>query len=158
MKAMNRINNINWSNFGKLGNVEDGKLIFEYLRRTAKFYKENFIKPVPPIYLNVADLLGYNHKIELSELCSKEAVEELEKTVMIKNIVISYLELAEFADINNKVVKYLEIYEPLIRILERGGYFAFKEGGLSVYNAGFFPLSNWYEKFLGKEPIDISNI
>ena len=52
-KAIDRINNINWNNFGKLGDRSDSDLVYEYLRRTAKFYKENSVKPAAPFYFDV---------------------------------------------------------------------------------------------------------
>ena len=97
--------------------------------------------------------------MDLSVFFEEKTVRNLLKGgVMVKNIIKGYLKLSEFIDEKNILIKYLEIYNPLIRILERGGNYQYKEGGIMVQNSGLFPLHGWYEKFLGKEPIDISNI
>ena len=68
------------------------------------------------------------------------------------------MKLSKFIDGNSDYTEYLEIYDPLIGVLERGGRFQYKDDGIMVQNSGLFPLYGWYEKFLGKEPIDISDI
>ena len=161
---MNRINNINWNNFGKLGDRLDSDLVYEYLRRAAKFYKENSVKPVAPFYFDVVWSLGYKFgkelpEMDLSEFFEEKTVRNLSKGgVMVKNIIKGYLKLSEFIDEKNFLIKYLEVYDPLIRILERGGNYQYKEGGIMVQNSGLFPLHGWYEKFLEKEPIDINDM
>ena len=162
-KAVTRINKINWDNIGKLGDGLDGDLAYEYLRRTAKFYEKSLIKPYPPFYLDVVKVLGYKFGEELfdmdrSRLLPDHSIKNLSVTLMMLEIVKGYLKLSKFLDENPCYTEYLEIYDPLIRILERGGRFQYKDGGIMVQNSGLFPLYGWYEKFLGKEPIDISNI
>ena len=162
-KSLNRINNINWNNYGKLGDRFDGDLVYEYLRKLAKFYKENPTKPLAPFYVDVVRSLGFEFDreltdISLSEFFEEKIVENLLTSRMAEYTIKGYIKLSKFIDENSDYTEYLEIYDPLIRVLERGGGYRYKDGGIMVQNYGLFPLHGWCEKFLEKEPIDISNI
>ena len=162
-KSLNRINNINWNNFGKLGDRSDSDLVYEYLRKLAKFYKENPTKPLAPFYVDVVRSLGFEFDreltdISLSEFFEERIVENLLTSHMAEYTIKGYIKLSKFIDENPGYTEYLEIYDPLIRVLERGGKFQYKERGIIVQNSGFFPLSNWCNDFRNAKPIDISNI
>ncbi|MDT0121069.1 hypothetical protein Q9R46_00325 [Paenibacillus sp. RRE4] len=53
-----RINEINWRKVGTIVSNEDADLGYEFLRRLALFYKNGGIRPQPPMFTNVAKLLG----------------------------------------------------------------------------------------------------
>lgn len=51
---------------------------------------------------------------------------------------------------------YLHVYEPLIRILEKGGFFVLRPQELEIQNVKYIPLNNWYDTFSTTEPYNIS--
>jgi len=75
-----------------------------------------------------------------------------------KSIVQYYLQLAKYADKNPHVAKYLSVYDPIIKLLERGGNYVLRIYELEIVNAAQYPLSKWYERFIEKEPIDIGEM
>ncbi|MCP1225523.1 hypothetical protein [Sebaldella sp. S0638] len=152
--AINRINNVNWNNFMKLGTKEDNLLVYEYLRRLAEFYDEKGITPFGSLYFNAVNP-GKECEIDLKLILEMEVVENLKYSHMMRNMISCYLELAKYSDEKPEYSKYLEIYDPLIRILERGGDILYRDGGLMVRNGSIFSLSGWYEFFKNAEPKDI---
>ena len=54
------------------------------------------------------------------------------------------------------MVKYLDVYEPLINLIERGYLFEYADAGLMIYGSGLHPLNGWYERFVDAEPITAS--
>jgi len=66
-------------------------------------------------------------------------------------VVGCYLKLAMLADEKEGYSKYLEVYEPIIRLFESGGYFVYRERGMSIFNSGLLTLSNWYELHVDKK-------
>ena len=63
-----------------------------------------------------------------------------------------YLQLSNYADSNEDAASYIQIYDPLIQLLEQGLIFAFREGGLMIYNSGYYPLSGWHDRFVEASP------
>lgn len=157
-KAITRINNIQWNLVGTTCSKSDGDLGYEFLRRLAKFFKEEAITPFPPLFSNIAKLLGDDEEVDISYYCNFETTKFLDKDLYIKKPVQHYIQLARLNDKNTKSVEYLCVYEPLIRILERGGSFTLRYHWLEVEKAGDFPLSGWYERFIDKKPIDVSDL
>ena len=51
------------------------------------------------------------------------------------------------ADQNIKYVDYVNVYEPIIKLFEKGGYFVYRERGMSFLNSGLISLNNWFDKF-----------
>lgn len=70
-----------------------------------------------------------------------------------KAILNFFLQLANYADNNKNAEPYMSIYDPLIQLLEQGYMFGFREAGLMIYNAGYYPLSGWYDRFVEALPI-----
>jgi len=155
--AVNRINSINWEQLGKAENGNNNHLGYEYLRRMAFFYKEHPIKTKYkfPFFFNIAEYLGSKETIRVVDCCNADAQEGLKEGSMAEYVVSFYLQLAKYADQKEEAATFLSIYDPLIRLLEKGFYFGIREGGLLIYNGRFYPLNNWYERFLDAEPIDI---
>jgi hypothetical protein len=154
-----KINNIHWDKIGTIVTDEDSKLGYEFLRRLAIFFKEEQLKPLPPAFTNIAKLLGdVEDEIEISMYCSPEAVKFLNKNLYVQSILEYYLQLAKYADELPVVHKYLNIYELLIKVIERGGSFSIKPLSLDITNVAHFPLDEWYTRFLEKEPIDIKDL
>lgn len=60
-----------------------------------------------------------------------------------------------YADKNPDKYEYLRIYDPLFRILERGGMFVLKINSLDIVNGAHIPLNGWYDNFITMNPIEI---
>jgi len=156
-KVTSRINQINWNEVHTKENEEYSKLGIEFLRRLAIFFREESVRPTHPMIANIAKILGDVEKeIKILDFCSKEASDFLTKEVYFGKVFEYYIQLARYADINPIYSKYLSIYEPLIRIAERGGFFVLKPHELDIINVSYIPLGNWYERYVLKEPIDIN--
>ena len=63
-----------------------------------------------------------------------------------------YLQLAKYSDQNPDAYKYMQVYEPLIQLLEEGFLFTYREGGLMIFGGGLYHLHHWYETYLNKNP------
>lgn len=158
-EAIKRINNIKWDVVGKNTSEVEADLGYEYLRRLAKFFKEELIVPRKPLATNIAKLLGdVEEEVVISDYCNTEVAEFLGEEIYIKNIIEYYIQLAKYGDKNPDAIKYLSVYDPLIKLLERGGMYVLKINELEIVNAMDFPLRNWYERFVVKEPIDIEEL
>lgn len=157
-ELIERINNIKWDVVGKNNSEVEADFGYEYLRRLAKFFKEESIMPIKPVMANIAKLLGdVEEEIVISDYLSPEAV-EFAGEGMSKNILKYYLQLARYADKNPNVDKYLSIYDPLIKLLERGGKYVLSINELEIVNVARYPLRQWYERFVAKEPINIDEL
>ncbi|MFI8711300.1 hypothetical protein [Brevibacillus brevis] len=158
-RATIKINNVNWKLVGTVVAEKDSKLGYEFLRRLAQFFKAEQLEPMPPVFANVAKLLGdMGGEIQISLYCNLEAVEFLNKNVYIQRIFEYYLQLAKYADKYPDTSQYLSIYEPLIKVFERGGSFTIKPLALEIKNIAHFPLNDWYTRFVEKEPIEINDL
>lgn len=158
-KATERINNIKWDQAGTIVLEENAELGREFLRRLAQFYKEEEIKPLKPMFTNIASLLGDVEEVNISDYCSSDATDFLTKfNIYVYRIFGYYVQLAKYADKHPEYIKYLSIYEPLIRIFERGGLFVFRIHELEILNVISIPLDEWYERFVEREPIEINDL
>lgn len=158
-EAKERINNIKWGIMGENIPKSEAYLGYEFLRRLAKFFKEESIPPITPLVANIAKLLGdAEEEIVISDYCNSEVVEFLGESIYKKNIIRYYIQLARYADKNQDAIKYLSVYEPLIKLLERGGMFVLTIRELEIVNISRYPLREWYEIFVAKEPIDIDEL
>ncbi|WP_419761082.1 hypothetical protein [Brevibacillus brevis] len=158
-EVVSRINQIKWNEVRTKENEENSKLGIEYLRRLAIFFREESVRPIHPMIANIAKILGdVEEGIKISDFCSKEASDFLTKEAYFGKVFEYYIQLARYVDINPTYSKYLSVYEPLIRIAERGGFFVLKPHELDIINVSYIPLGNWYERYVIKEPIDISNL
>jgi hypothetical protein len=154
-EAIERINNIKWEVVGT--NSKDlGNLGYEFLRRLAHFFKSKGIEPMAPMFSNIAKLLGDVEEVNISDYCNPCTIEFCNKYTYVKYLFNHYLQLAKYADKNSDVIKYLSVYDPLIKVLERGGMFSLNTHTLEL--CGQFPLYGWYERFAVKEPIDSDNL
>lgn len=134
---------------------KNADLGYEYLRRLAHFFKEESIKPVPPLIANIAKLLGDDEEeIVISDYCNENSTKFL-ANIYIGKVFGYYIQLARYADRHFETSKYLSVNEPLINIVERGGMFVLKPRELDIIKVANYPLGSWYERFVEKEPIDI---
>lgn len=156
--AIQRINSINWDVVGSNLSNADTHLGYEFLRRLAQFFKDQSIKPVPPLYANIARLLGDSEEVKISDYCNPKATKFLSENMYVGKIFGYYLQLAKYADKNPDAFNYLSVYEPLIKIIERGGLFILRHLELDIVQVANFPLHGWYERFLVKEEINIDEL
>ncbi|AIQ11297.1 hypothetical protein [Paenibacillus durus] len=158
-KAIEKINNVKWDEVGTIVSEEDADLGREFLRRAAQFYKEESIKPLKPMFTHIAKLLGDTEEgVDISKYCSSKALELLVKNTSAKRIFEFYIQLAKYVDENPEYQKYLSVYEPLIRIFEKGGLFVFRMHELEIKNVAYISMNGWYERFVEMEPIDIDEL
>lgn len=156
--ATQKTNTISWELVGSNLSKADIHLGYEFLRRLAQFFKEQSIKPVPPLYANIAKLLGDSEEVNIFEYCNSESSKFLSENMYVGKIFGYYLQLAKYADKNSEATNYLSVYEPLIKIIERGGIFILRHLELEIVNVANFPLHGWYERFLAKEVISIDEL
>lgn len=158
---IDRINNIQWE---KIGTNKDPKikyLGYEYLRRLAKFYKDTNTKVYPPMCSSIIAAITNNIKLNESKkfvdtYCNEPAKKAMYCKSGMRAIIEYYLQLAEYSITHPETKKYLDVYEPLIRLLEIGGDYILKNTGLEIRYGGMYPLGNWYERFVDADEIDIS--
>lgn len=158
-KAIQRINDIQWDRVGHNPSSTDAQLGYEFLRRLAHFFKEQSIKPTPPLYANIARLLGdSNEEVIVADYCTLEASGFLSDNLYVGKIFGYYIQLAKYADQSPDTMKYLHVYEPLIKIIEKGGLFILKHLELDIVNVANFPLHGWYNRFVDKEAINVDEM
>lgn len=152
--AINRVNQIKWEKLSITNHEDEQNLGHEYLRRLAIFFYDQKIKPINPIVANVAALLGDESTINIENCCNLKVLESLKDKSIPKAVVMFYLQLARYIDQVQETESLLEIYEPLIRLLEKGFVFGYREGGFMIYNAKLYPLNGWYDRFLNATPME----
>lgn len=158
-EAILRVNNIKWDMVGTNVSKEEVDLGYEFLRRLANFFKDESIKPIRPFAADIARLLGdADTEINISDYCNSEVDNFLGQNMSKKNIIQYYIHLAKYADEHPHAIKYLSVYEPLIRLLEKGGMYVLRLNELEIEKVCCFPLNGWYERFILKEPIDIDEM
>ena len=146
-RAIERINNIDWDRVGTKTSVEDGNLGKKYLQRLAEFYSETLFKRYPPLFSDIAWLMGDNREVNFEKYYNDKTKEFLCKSIYQNKIIEYYLKLSQLADDNPKARKYINVYEPLIEIFEHGGSFNLRKNDLDIKNVIFIPLNNWFDKF-----------
>lgn len=88
-------------------------------------------------------------------LGTADFIDLISENLFIENTIRFYLHLAKYAEKNTAADKYLNVYDPLIKILESGGMFVLKINALDIVNGAHIPLNEWYENFVTLNPIDI---
>ena len=147
-KAIERLNNINWEDVGKNGEEKDIELGIEFIKKMAVFCKKNQIKPMLPFMTNLSSPEGdcvLNQ--EILDRCNYKVQEIIKKPSFSTSIVIFYLQASILADQNIKYVDCVNVYEPIIKLFEKGGCFVYRERGMSFLNSGLISLNNWFDKF-----------
>ena len=146
-QAIARINNIDWDRVGTIVSKKDGDLGIEFLERLADFYSETALKPYPPLVSDIAMLMGAHNEENFEPYYTEKTKKFLNITLYQNKIIEYYLKLSQLADNNPKARKYINVYEPLIEIFERGGSFNLRKNDLDIENVIFIPRNNWFDKF-----------
>lgn len=79
--------------------------------------------------------------------CNDNLREIIKNPSLSTSIVKFYLQASILSDQNAKYIDCMNVYEPIIRLFEKGGDFVYRERGMSFINSGLIPLSNWFENF-----------
>lgn len=147
-KAIERLNNINWNNIGQNGQEKDMELGIEFIRKMAVFCKENNITPTLPFMTDLSSFLA-NCTIddEILNKCNNNVRNIIKNPSLSTSIVNYYLKTSILSDQDSKYVVCMNVYEPIIRLFEKGGDFVYRERGMSFINSGLIPLTNWFENF-----------
>lgn len=148
--AIERISSINWSEVGKRNSNSHIQLVREYLRRASIFHNNYPGKCLYPFLM-----------ISNSITSPKTNIEEIQILYEVNNsyhraLVTSYLELNALIDEGNQVaIDNKDLFEPVIKLYERGGIFYRGEGGINV-NGSSFPFTIW-ANLVEIEPVDITD-
>lgn len=149
-KAIKRLNNIRWENLGSNGEEKDIELGIEFLKRMAVFCKRNGISPrfMLPFMINLSSLEA-NCVIsqEILDKCNDKVREIIKSPSFSTAIVTFYLQVSILTDQDIKFINAVDVYEPIIELFEKEGYFVYRERGMSFFNAGLISLNNWFDRF-----------
>ena len=147
-KAIERLNNINWEDVGKNGEEKDIELGLEFIKKMALFCKKNQIRPTLPFMTNLSSPEGdYVLNQEILDRCNYKVQELIKNPSFSTSVVIFYLQASILADQNIKYIDCVNVYEPILKLFEKGGYFIYRERGMSFLNSGLISLNNWFDKF-----------
>lgn len=138
--AVNRLSSIGFENVGDKLQESHHVLIREYFRRVNAFLDTESI-PVDkyPIF-SIAKVLGKTVDVNVFNLCPK--LDEI-NNLYIKAICYCYLEISKLADEGvSEAIEYIDLYEPMIKLLERGGSFSIRQGEMIVGTSSY-PLKYW---------------
>ncbi|WP_017815758.1 hypothetical protein [Paenibacillus shenyangensis] len=148
-QAIKRISIIDWSNIGNKQAKSHVYLSKEYLRRASMFFRDY---PgscrYPFIIISNAITKSQTHVNELPIL------KKIDNNY-VGEIVTSYLELNALVDEGNEIaIDNKDLFEPVIKLYERGGHFFIRAGYLNVAGStDLLSLANRVER----EPLDISD-
>ena len=151
-KAIERLKKINWENIGNDQRISNALLVQEYLRRAAVFAKTYSLDGML-IHLDAAQACGKDIQLDLIKLFSNSL---LLNNTFYKMIVTFYLKWAILCDKEElAALKFCDLYEPLIKLFERGGTFRLHHGDIIVSNCAIPPAS--IEYWAGRKVNDISD-
>ncbi|MEK4663635.1 hypothetical protein MHH93_17265 [Priestia sp. FSL H7-0729] len=115
-------------------------LIKEYLRRVNQLLNEMDASIDQYPLLSLAKILGKAIDEEVYQACS-----ELDTlgNPYVKLICCGYLEVSESADQGvDEAIQYLDLYEPMLKLFERGWSFIIRQGEM-VVGSSAYPLKYW---------------
>lgn len=128
-------------------------LIKEYLRRVNQLLNEMDASIDQYPLLSFAKILGKAIDEKVYRAYSK--LDTLGNPY-VKVICYGYLEVSELADQGvDEAIQYIDLYEPMIKLFERGGSFIIRQGEM-VVGSSAYPLNYW--RHLNISVQDISDI
>ena len=124
------------------------ELGIDFIKRMAVFCNKNNITPTLPFMTDLASFFE-NCAIddELLNKCNNDVRNIIENPSFSTSIVNFYIKASILSDKDIKYAACMNVYEPIIRLFEKGGNFVYRERGMSFINSGLIPLANWFEKF-----------
>ena len=149
-KTIERLNNIDWKNIGENGHAKDMELGVEFLRKMAAFCNKNNI--TPSLYPFVTDLSSFFEDCDIDDAvlnqCNNDLRNVIENPTFSTAIVNYYIKASILSDKSSQYAACMNVYDPIIRLYEKGGNFVHRERGMSFINSGLIPLTrNWFENF-----------
>jgi len=148
-QAIKRISAIDWSCIGNKQARSHVHLSKEYLRRASIFFQYH---PSPCRY----PFIIISNSITKSQVSVDELqiLKEIDNSY-VREIATSYLELNALIDEENQIaIDNKDLFEPAIKLYERGGHFFIRAGYLNVAGAtDLLSLANRVKR----EPLDISD-
>ncbi|OMF02797.1 hypothetical protein MHI48_30125 [Paenibacillus sp. FSL H7-0942] len=153
-KAIERLSSISFEDTedSSLESSSHG-LIKEYLRRVNQLLNEMDASIDQYPLFSFAKILGKAIDEKVYRACSK--LDTLGKPY-VKVICYGYLEVSELADQGvGEAIQYIDLYEPMIKLFERGESFTIRQGEMVVGDSAY-PLKYW--RHLNISVQDISDI
>ena len=139
-KAVERLSSIPFEDLGTGSRESSHVLLREYFRRTNQFLNEMGISIDRYPVFSFAKVIGESVNDEVYKACPKA---DLIQNPYMKAICYCYLEISELADQGvSSATRYVDLYEPIIKFLERGGSFTIRQGELLVGSSAY-PLTYW---------------
>lgn len=153
--AVNRISLINFEderdNFCESHHI----LIIEYFRRVNAVLDTLSITSDKYPIIRIASVLGKSLHVDIMKVCPM--LKDI-NNLYIKAICYCYLEISSLVDEGfDEAKEYVNLYEPIIKLLERGGSFSIRQGELLVGTSAY-PLSYWRELNIKKQDISDANL
>ncbi|WP_338543781.1 hypothetical protein [Paenibacillus tundrae] len=148
-QAIKRISVIDWSCLGEQESKSQSYLCREYLRRATIFLKNHPGTCVPPFIMISNSITEPQENIEMIEVVS-----EIDNSYH-RALITSYLELCALIDEKNPIaMNNKDLFEPVMKLYERGGYFYRREGFIYI-NGTSIKIADvaWEEQ----KPLDISD-
>ncbi|WP_128102035.1 hypothetical protein [Paenibacillus sp. DCT19] len=156
--AIERVQRIDWSL-----EVENKKsndcLVSEFLRRASAFLVSSTFTS-SNFFFSPIKVLGTNIELDLERISEQIfPTEDIPSNPITRIMYLRYIELAYLLDIGITIaMKYQDIYEPIIRFLERGGSLRIDKGVYLETGGSTLLLGEWVERYSKNEPIDISDL
>ncbi|MCM3784960.1 hypothetical protein M3231_18480 [Neobacillus mesonae] len=156
-KAINRLTAIT-NNYGENNNLQKEShhvLASEFFRRVNAFIETSHAQVETYPIFSVAKALGKKTNIDLFNLCPQiRGINHL----YVKAVCYGYLELSVLADESDREAKdHIEIYEPMIKLLERNGSFNIRQGELVVGRSSY-PIDYWRNLNVSSSDISDDNL
>lgn len=148
-QAIKRISRIDWSSLGEKETMSQSYLCREYLRRATKFLKEYPGTCVPPFIMISNSISEPQENIDMLDILKKI------NNSYHRALVMSYLELCALIDEKNPIaINNKDLFEPAIKLYERGGFFYRREGFVYINGSSFIIADVAWDE---QEPLDISD-
>ncbi|WP_342435559.1 hypothetical protein NSS79_18025 [Paenibacillus sp. FSL L8-0436] len=148
-QAIKRISTIDWSILGEQETMSQSYLCREYLRRATKFLRDYSGTCVPPFIMISNSITEPQENIEMIEI-----VNEINNSYH-RALVTSYLELCALIDEKNPIaMDNKDLFEPAIKLYERGGFFYRREGYIYINGISIIIEDVAWDE---QEPLDISD-
>ena len=145
-KAIERLNKIDWNKIGENGQEKDMELGVEFIRKMAVFCNEHNITPSLPFMTDLSSFLEEcSIDDEILDKCNSGVKNIIDSPTMSTSIVNYYIKACILSDKDVKYAACMNVYEPMIRLFEKGGNFVYRERGMSFINSGLIPLNNWFD-------------
>nr|WP_244878786.1 hypothetical protein [Paenibacillus lautus] len=148
-QAIKRISVIDWGSLGEKETMSQSYLCREYLRRATKFLRDYPGTCVPPFIMISNSITEPQENIEMIEILN-----EINNSYH-RALVTSYLELCALIDEKNPIaIDNKDLFEPAIKLYERGGFFYRREGYIYINGSSIIIADVAWDE---QEPLDISD-